>query len=70
MGPQIAQQFLHRSVGECVIAPAVARMFGRGEPGFHGITKLVGRHPGMGERQDLHQAIKVVAFQEFAKIAG
>ena len=45
-------------------------MFGRGEPGLHGVTKRVARHPGMGERQDLHQAIEVVAFQEFGKIAG
>ena len=45
-------------------------MFCRGEPALHGVTKLVARHPGMGERQDLHQAIEVVAFQELGKIAG
>ena len=65
MGPQMSQQFLHRQVGEFVIGPAIARMFGRCEPCLHGVTKFVGRHPSMGERQDLHQAIEMVAFQEF-----
>jgi len=41
-----------------------ARVFGRGEPRIHPSVEVVGRHPGVGERKDVHQAIVMLAFQK------
>jgi hypothetical protein len=44
-------------------------MLARWEPRPDADAKLVGRHPGMGERQNLHQAVLVLRFQKFRKVA-
>jgi hypothetical protein len=41
----------------------------RREPRLHGVAELVGRHPGMGERQDPQHAVEVLAGQELPEVA-
>jgi hypothetical protein len=44
-------------------------MLGRGKPCLHRSAKFFCRHACVGDRQDLHQAIEVFAFQKLCKIA-
>jgi len=66
---QVTQQLLHRLISELVVGLAETRVFGRGEPRLDLSVEVIGRHPSMGERNDLQQAIVMFTFEEFGKVA-